>query len=91
MTHWIRSAVRRMKDRRAQSAPATARGGSSRKMSGVSTVEYALILVAVVGLVAAAAAMLGDEFDDLFTSLQTEMTAAETAAENANNAMPTAD
>ena len=77
MTHWIRSAVRRMKDRRAQSAPATARGGSSRKkMSGVSTVEYALILVAVVAIVGAAFAVIEGDLDALFEAVGTEMTAA---------------
>lgn len=82
MTHWIRSAVRRMKDRRAQSAPATARGGSSRKkMSGVSTVEYALILVAVVAIVAGVAVVLDTEIEGLFDNLADEITAAETTIE----------
>ena len=82
MTHWIRSAVRRMKDRRAQSAPATARGGSSRKkMSGVSTVEYALILVAVVAIVAGAAVVLDAEFEGLLDTLATEIEAAEDQVE----------
>ena len=82
MTHWIRSAVRRMKDRRAQSAPATARGGSSRKkMSGVSTVEYALILVAVVAIVAGVAVVLDTEIEGLFANLAQEITDAETTIE----------
>ena len=86
MTHWIRSAVRRMKDRRAQSAPTTARGGSSRKkMSGVSTVEYALILVAVVAIVGAGAVMLGGEFDTLFQTLDNELTTATTEATDAGD------
>ena len=40
---------------------------------GVSTVEYALIVVAVVGIVGVAASMMGDAFEDLFTDLQTEL------------------
>lgn len=78
MTHWIRSAVRRIKDRRAQSAPATARGGSSRtKMSGVSTVEYALILVAVVAAIGIGAAALQGSFDDLFDDLTEQIETVE--------------
>ncbi len=85
MTHWIRSAVRRIKDRRAQSAPATARGGSSRKkMSGVSTVEYALILVAVVAIVGAAFVVIEGDLGDLFDALGTEIDQATTVAEDAS-------
>ena len=86
MTHWIRSAVRRMKDRRAQSAPATARGGSSRKkMSGVSTVEYALILVAVVAVVGVAAAAMQGSLDNLFDELAADITAVEGDLDSADN------
>ena len=86
MSHWIRSAVRRVKDRLAQSAPATVRGGPSRKrMSGVSTVEYALIIVAVVGIVGAAVAVLGDDFDTLFSELSTQIADATTEAGEADD------
>ncbi|MYE81109.1 MAG: Flp family type IVb pilin [Gammaproteobacteria bacterium] len=40
---------------------------------GVSTVEYALIVVAVIAIVGAVAATMGDAFDQLFTDLSTEM------------------
>ena len=79
MTHWLKSALRRMKDRSAQSAPATVRGGSPRKQRGVSTVEYALIMVAVVAIVAAGAAALSGDMSDLFTALGTNIEDAEGA------------
>jgi len=86
MTHWIRSAVRRVMDRSAQTAPATVRGGSSRKkMSGVSTVEYALILVAVVAIVGAAAAILEGDFQTLFTTLGDQITESAQQARDADD------
>lgn len=85
MTHWLRSALRRIKDRSAQPAPATVRGGPSRKMSGVSTVEYALILVAVIAIVAAGGAMLGTDFDTLFTNIGADITAAEAGLKTPGN------
>lgn len=43
---------------------------------GVSTVEYALIVVAVVGIVGGSAALMSDAFTDLFTDLQAELSSA---------------
>ena len=43
-------------------------------LRGVSTVEYALMVVGIVAAVALAAGILGDAFDDLFKDLSTEMT-----------------
>ena len=37
--------------------------------SGVSTVEYALILVAVIAIVGTSAVVLQDQFEDLFKDL----------------------
>lgn len=45
-----------------------------RDQSGVSTAEYALILVAVVAIVGAAAALLDTSFTKLFTDLGTQIT-----------------
>lgn len=47
-------------------------------LRGVSTVEYALIVVAIIGIVGAAAALLGGAFDTMFTTLSGRMTAAVT-------------
>jgi Flp pilus assembly pilin Flp len=44
-------------------------------LRGVSTVEYALMVVAIVAAVALAAGLLGDAFQDLFEDLSKEMTA----------------
>ena len=41
--------------------------------SGVSTVEYALIVVAVIGIVGIGAGLLTNAFEDLFGDLATEM------------------
>ncbi len=41
--------------------------------TGVSAIEYALIVVAVVGVVGAGFAILTDEFEDIFESAQTEL------------------
>ena len=43
---------------------------------GVSTVEYALIVVAVVGIVGASAALMGDAFEELFNDLTAELDTA---------------
>ena len=47
-------------------------------LRGVSTVEYALIVVGIIGIVGAAAALLGGAFDQMFTTLSSRMTAAVT-------------
>ncbi len=44
-------------------------------LRGVSTVEYALMVVAIIGAVALAATFLGDAFEGLFKDLSEEMTA----------------
>ncbi len=85
MTHWLRSALRRNKERSAQSAPATVRGGPSRKTKGVSTVEYALILVAVVAIVGAGAVVLGGDFKTMFKEIGEEMEASTTEAKEAGD------
>ncbi|MYE83790.1 MAG: Flp family type IVb pilin [Gammaproteobacteria bacterium] len=54
-------------------------------MSGVSTVEYALILVAVIAIVAAGGAMLGTDFDTLFTNIGADITAAEAGLKTPGN------
>lgn len=43
-------------------------------LRGVSTVEYALMVVAIIAAVALAAGFLGDAFDQLFKDLSDEMT-----------------
>ena len=43
-------------------------------LRGVSTVEYALMVVAIIAAVALAAGLLGDAFQELFTDLSDEMT-----------------
>ena len=43
-------------------------------LRGVSTVEYALMVVAIIAAVALAAGLLGDAFTDLFEDLSEEMT-----------------
>ena len=47
-----------------------------RESSGVSTVEYALIVVAVIAIVGVGVGVLGDSFDALFEDLKTELTNA---------------
>ena len=47
-------------------------------LRGVSTVEYALIVVAIIGIVGAAAALLGGAFTEMFETLSNRMTAAVT-------------
>ena len=89
MTHWIKSAIERVMARFARKAQTTERRGPSRKMKGVSTVEYALILVAVVGIVGGAIAILDTEFTELFTALTTNINEAQTAADGADGAPTT--
>ena len=43
-------------------------------LRGVSTVEYALMVVGIVAAVAVAATFLGDAFEQLFKDLSKEMT-----------------
>lgn len=83
MTHWIKRATERVMARFARGAQATERRGPSRKMKGVSTVEYALILVAVVAIVGAVAAVLEGDFKDLADTIGTEITAATAEAKEA--------
>ena len=45
--------------------------------TGVSTVEYALILVAVIAIVGVAGLTLQDQFEDLFKDLGTQIEAAQ--------------
>ena len=45
--------------------------------TGVSTVEYALILVAVIAIVGVAGLTLQDQFKDLFTDLGKQIDAAQ--------------
>ena len=52
-------------------------------LRGVSTVEYALIVVAIIGIIGAGAAVLGGAFGDLFEDLSDQMT-------NINNVMSAA-
>lgn len=52
-------------------------------LRGVSTVEYALIVVAIIGIIGAGAAVLGGAFGDLFDDLSEQMT-------NINNVMTAA-
>ena len=47
-------------------------------LRGVSTVEYALIVVGIIGIVGAGVLVLGDAFTDMFTALSAKMTAAVT-------------
>ena len=56
---------------------------------GVSTVEYALIVVAIIAIVGVVAAQLSGAFDLLMDDLEGEMTAATDAVSDA--AAPAAD
>lgn len=47
-------------------------------LRGVSTVEYALIVVGIIGIVGAAVLLLGGAFDAMFTELSQRMTAGVT-------------
>lgn len=74
MTRFLKSAYQRVMARFARPVQTTERRGPSRKMKGVSTVEYALILVAVVAIVGASAAYLSGQFDLLLEDLGEELT-----------------
>ena len=50
---------------------------------GVSTVEYALIVVAVIAIVGVAAGLLGDAFETTFEDLSERMTDAGAAVSSA--------
>lgn len=52
-------------------------------LRGVSTVEYALIVVAVIAIVAVAAGLLGDAFETTFEDLSERMTDAGDVVSNA--------
>ena len=51
--------------------------------TGVSAVEYSLIIVAVIAIIGAGAAVMGDAFDDLFKSLSTDMKGSVSAVQQA--------
>ena len=46
--------------------------------TGVSTVEYALIVVAVIAIVGAGAGVLSGAFTDMFTELKTQIDTVQT-------------
>lgn len=50
---------------------------------GVSTIEYALITIAVIGIVGAAVAALGGAFSGLFDTLSDDLDSARSAAATA--------
>lgn len=56
---------------------------------GVSTVEYALIVVAVIGVVGVGAAALSTAFDDLFDDLSTQINDASDTVSTAAKGGPT--
>ena len=47
-------------------------------VKGVSTVEYALLVVGIIGVVGVGIAALGGAFDQMFQTLSTKLTAAVT-------------
>ena len=51
--------------------------------TGVSAVEYSLIIVAVIAIIGAGAAILGGAFKDLFQDLSGDMDGAATAVQSA--------
>ena len=55
-------------------------------LRGVSTVEYALMVVAIVAAVGLAAGLLGDAFTGMFESLSKEMTGGVSAVKKAATA-----
>ena len=57
-----------------------------RDTRGVSTVEYALIVVAVIAIVGGGATMLSGSFGTLFTSLNKDMVDGATQVGNVNPA-----
>ena len=54
-----------------------------RETRAVSTVEYALIVVAVIAIIGVAAGVMNEAFDDLFKDLKTEMSNAVSETSNA--------
>ena len=50
--------------------------------TGVSAVEYSLIIVAVIAIIGAGAAILGGAFKDLFQDLSKDMGTAASATKN---------
>ena len=64
---WLREQVARFRD----------------DIRGVSTVEYALIVVAVIAIVGVAAGLLGDAFTATFEDLSDRMTGAAADVSNA--------
>lgn len=54
-----------------------------KESRAVSTVEYALIVVAVIAIVGAGALILGDAFDELFDDLTADMDGAADVVDNA--------
>ena len=50
--------------------------GFGKDERGASMVEYALMVVAIIAVVAAGAAVLTDAFDDMFSDLATELSTA---------------
>ena len=62
-----------------------------KESRAVSTVEYALIVVAIIAIVGAGAALLGGAFGDLFEDLDEDMNAAAAATETAAEDAVTAD
>ena len=55
----------------------------TKDQRAVSTVEYALIIVAVIAIVGGAAAILGDQFQNLFEGLGNEIDDGLNEARNA--------
>lgn len=55
-------------------------------LRGVSTVEYALIVVALIGIVGAGAVLLGGAFGGLFDDLSAQMGSANNLMTAASNA-----
>ncbi|MCY4012699.1 MAG: hypothetical protein OXG82_08300 [Gammaproteobacteria bacterium] len=71
-----------------ESAVIWARGQVARFVKdtrAVSTVEYALIVIAVIAIVGAAAALLGGAFGNLFDQLADEVNAGVQEAQNAGD------
>lgn len=56
-----------------------------KESRAVSTVEYALIVVAVIAIVGAGAVVLGGGFDDLFDDLVDDMDGAAEVVDNAGD------
>lgn len=56
-------------------------------LRGVSTVEYALIVVAIIGIIGAGALVLGGAFGDLFDDLSDQMTNIDAIASGASTAV----